>query len=78
MVQTQQIFTNVSKGQLAKKEDLKKAFGTEDDKEILLQVQDLENVFHVNFKIPKFNLLIKHLNSNYQLQLLKIIQSYPP
>ncbi|XP_066931995.1 ribosome maturation protein SBDS-like [Clytia hemisphaerica] len=38
VVQTQQIFTNVSKGQLAKKEDLKKAFGTDDDKEILLQI----------------------------------------
>ena len=38
VVQTQQIFTNVSKGQLAKKEDLKKAFGTEDEKEICIQV----------------------------------------
>jgi len=38
VVQTQQIFTNVSKGQLAKKEDLKKAFGTDDEKEICIQV----------------------------------------
>ena len=38
VVQTQQIFTNVSKGQLAKKEDLKKAFGTDEEKEICLQV----------------------------------------
>lgn len=38
VVQTQQIFTNVSKGQLAKKEDLIAAFGTDDEKECCLQV----------------------------------------
>ena len=38
VVQTQQIFTNVSKGQFAKKEDLTKAFGTDDEKEIVIQV----------------------------------------
>ena len=41
VVQTQQIFTNVSKGQLAKKEDLRKAFGTDEEKEICLQVKKL-------------------------------------
>lgn len=38
VVQTQQIFTNVSKGQFAKKEDLVKAFGTDDEKEICIMI----------------------------------------
>jgi len=38
VVQTQQIFTNVSKGQSAKKDDLVKAFGTDDEKTICLQI----------------------------------------
>ncbi|XP_057295064.1 ribosome maturation protein SBDS-like [Hydractinia symbiolongicarpus] len=38
VVQTEQIFTNVSKGQLAKKEDLIKAFGTDDTKQCCVQI----------------------------------------
>ena len=38
MVQTQQVFTNVSKGQLSKKEDLQKAFGTDDMEKCCLMV----------------------------------------
>jgi len=38
VVQTQQIFTNVGKGQSAKKEDLVKAFGTEDEREICIMI----------------------------------------
>jgi len=38
VVQTQQIFTNVSKGQFAKKEDLVKAYGTDDEKEICITI----------------------------------------
>jgi len=38
VVQTQQIFTNVSKGQFAKKEDLVKAYGTDNEKEICIAI----------------------------------------
>ena len=38
VVQTQQVFTNVSKGQLAKKEDLQRAFGTDDVEKCCLMV----------------------------------------
>lgn len=37
VVQIQKIFLNVSKGQMANAEDLKKAFGTEDEHKILLE-----------------------------------------
>ncbi|KAG8237394.1 hypothetical protein J437_LFUL013030 [Ladona fulva] len=55
VLQTHTIFTNVSKGQVAKKEDLIKAFGKEDEteicKEILtkgeLQVSDKERNAHL-------------------------------
>lgn len=56
VLQTHTIFTNVSKGQVAKKEDLTKAFGKEDQteicKEILakgeLQVSDKERQSHLD------------------------------
>lgn len=38
MLQTATVFANVSKGQTAKKEDMMAAFGTDDQKEICLQV----------------------------------------
>jgi len=38
VLQTHTVFTNVSKGQVAKKEDLTKAFGTEDQTEICKQI----------------------------------------
>ncbi|XP_056631252.1 ribosome maturation protein SBDS [Diorhabda carinulata] len=55
VLQTHTVFTNVSKGQIAKKEDLIKAFGTDDQtqiaKEILLkgelQVSDKERQSHI-------------------------------
>jgi ribosome maturation protein SDO1 len=38
VLQSYSIFMNVSKGQVAKKEDLVKAFGTEDETKICLEV----------------------------------------
>lgn len=38
VVQIENVFLNVSKGQVAPKEDLKKAFGTTDAKEVLLEI----------------------------------------
>ena len=38
MLQTHSVFTNVSKGQVAKKEDLLKAFDTDNETEVCLQV----------------------------------------
>ena len=45
VLQSYSIFTNVSKGQVAKKEDLVKAFGTEDEQKICLEV-----IFNFKFK----------------------------
>lgn len=39
VLQTKMVFLNVSKGQVAKNEDLRGAFGTEDIQEICLQVE---------------------------------------
>ena len=43
------VFINVSKGQMAKAEDLKSAFGTDDQKEICLQVLNCSVLFLVSF-----------------------------
>lgn len=40
MLQTHTVFANVSKGQVAKKEDLIKAFGTDDQTEVCKQILD--------------------------------------
>jgi ribosome maturation protein Sdo1 len=53
VLQTPAVFMNVSKGQGAKSDDLKRAFGTDNQKEICLQVCSLES----GFPIKKFNLL---------------------
>ena len=48
MLQTHTVFINVSKGQVAKKEDLVKAFSTDDQTEICLQVDnDHCNMLHI-------------------------------
>lgn len=39
VLQTHTVFTNVSKGQVAKKEDVVRAFGTDNDTEVCMQVQ---------------------------------------
>ena len=38
VLQTHTVFTNVSKGQVAKKEDVVRAFGTDNDTEVCIQV----------------------------------------
>ena len=38
MLQTHAVFTNVSKGQVAKKEELVKCFGTDDQTKVCLEV----------------------------------------
>ena len=38
VLQSRTVFTNVSKGQVAKKDELKKVFDTDDHSEICLQV----------------------------------------
>lgn len=44
VLQTDKVFMNVSKGQVAKKEDLSKAFGTDDVTEICKQA----SILHVD------------------------------
>ena len=39
VLQTNQVFTNVSKGQLAKKDDLVKAYGTDDPDKVCNEVR---------------------------------------
>ena len=41
VLQTNQVFTNVSKGQLAKKDDLVKAYGTDDVDKVCIEVCQL-------------------------------------
>ena len=41
VLQSEMVFINVSKGQMAKVDDLKQAFGTDNQKEICLQVTKL-------------------------------------
>ena len=41
VLQTHTVFTNVSKGQVAKNDDLSRAFGTTDQTEICLQVSNI-------------------------------------
>lgn len=48
VLQTHSVFVNVSKGQVAKKDDLTKAFGTDDLTEICKQVR---NLFMPTFQI---------------------------
>ena len=38
VLQTHTVFTNVSKGSVAKKEDLARAFGTDNETEVCMQV----------------------------------------
>ena len=38
VLQTHTVFTNVSKGSVAKRADLKKAFGTENEEDIVLEI----------------------------------------
>jgi ribosome maturation protein SDO1 len=38
VLQIEKVFTNVAKGQYAKKEDLKECFGTEDENKIILEI----------------------------------------
>ncbi len=46
VLQTHTVFTNVSKGQVAKKEDLVRAFGSDNGTEVCLQVSLETNSSH--------------------------------
>ena len=43
VLQTHTVFTNVSKGQVASKEDLMRVFGTDKETEVCLQVSERGN-----------------------------------
>lgn len=49
-MQTHSVFVNVSKGQVAKKDDLTKAFGTDDLTEICKQVSNIPISTHCKYK----------------------------
>ena len=64
VLQTPTVFSNVSKGQLAPTEDVKKAFGTEDALEVCKRI------------LQKGELQVREPGSVYALQLL-ILDSNP-
>lgn len=68
MLQSQTVYSNVSKGVLAKSKDLVKAFGTDDQTKICLEVgftfQNLRPNLLVNFRFP-FILYILFWYFNY-------------
>ena len=51
VLQTHAVFLNVSKGQMAKSDDLKKAFGTDNQDEICLQVSNLNIIQYYTFSV---------------------------
>lgn len=59
VLQTSSVFVNVSKGQVAKKDDLTKAFGTDDLTEICKQVRHVFFPSHHMFTL--YPLLLPHL-----------------
>ncbi len=77
MLQTDTVFTNVSKGQVAKREDLQKAFGTEDLGEICRKVNlDTTTVLGLPYQVQvkrrqqnkiSHNILLLHVYSQQQL-----------
>ena len=60
VLQTEQVFINVGKGQVANKKDLKKHFGTEDHKAVCLKILD-EGQLQVSDKDKSGFLLRSHL-----------------
>ena len=64
MLQTDVVFVNVSKGQVAKAEDLRRAFATDNQKEICLQARKISHyntaaVFHCTVSLHS-NLSSEH------------------
>lgn len=55
VLQTHSVFVNVSKGQVAKKEDLISAFGTDDQTEICKQVSSKSYVLEVLERMLNLN-----------------------
>lgn len=72
VLQTDAVFTNVSKGQVAKKEDLKKAFGTDDSLKICteilakgeLQVSEKERSNHLESKFRDIATIVSEMCVN--------------
>ena len=63
VMQTHTVFVNVSKGQVAKKDDLCKAFGTDDLTEICKQVR---NYLHTIFPcLPLIHIIHRHFLTFY-------------
>ncbi len=52
VLQTHTVFTNVSKGQVAKKEDVVRAFGTDNDTDVCVQVPTSNNILLLYYLLP--------------------------
>jgi len=53
VLQTHTVFSNVSKGVLAKSTDLIQVFGTDDEDKVCLEVKLSQPVFHSGFSLAK-------------------------
>jgi len=66
VLQTHTVFTNVSKGEVAKAGDLKKIFGTDNQPEICLQVKNcpckLVNLLNSAFSVEYISKLQRNLD----------------
>ena len=63
VLQTHTVFTNVSKGQVSKRDDLVAAFGTDDQSEICKQVSPVSLFWSDTLKsISKLDLLLSPYN----------------
>eukprot|EP00731_Ephydatia_muelleri_P023548 Em0015g1131a len=59
VLQTHTVFTNVSKGQVAKKEDLMAAFGTDDQLEVCKEVLDVIRLLKPTMQIERAKMRLK-------------------
>ena len=71
VLQTETVFTNVSRGEVAKSADLKKAFNTDDMKTICVQVKFTGSAF-------LFYRLKSEFNNSSNCELAGLITRYRP
>lgn len=59
VLQSHSVFVNVSKGQMAKKEDIQRAFGTDDGTEVCKQVREVTAAtlpsMHCSLSLPSLS-----------------------
>ena len=75
VLQTHTVFVNVSKGQVAKKEDLVRAFGTDSQTDVCLQVSVKTYTFSGHLEYTTWEILLAlTLHQVHECALLVLIQ----